>query len=94
MLKSKEDFIKKYDDDSYEVYILEVGICYPKELHDLHSHLSFLAERIKINKCNKLVCNLYEKNNYFVDIRALKQALNYGLTLKKVHRVIEFNREA
>ena len=29
-----------------------------------------------------------------VHIRALKQALNHGLILKKVHRVIEFNQEA
>ena len=34
------------------------------------------------------------KNNYVVHIRALKQALNKGLTLKKAHRVIEFNQEA
>ena len=27
-------------------------------------------------------------------IRALKQALNYGLILKKVQRVIQFNQEA
>ena len=33
------------------------------------------------------------KNNYVVHIRALKQALNKGLTLKKAHRVIEFNQE-
>ena len=49
---------------------------------------------MKINKCNKLVCNLYDRNNYFVHIRALKQALNHGLILKKAHRVIQFNQEA
>ena len=49
---------------------------------------------MKINKCNKLVWNLYDKNNYVAHIRALKQALNHGLILKKVHRVIEFNQEA
>ena len=27
-------------------------------------------------------------------IRALKQALNHGLILKKLHKVIQFNREA
>ena len=32
--------------------------------------------------------------NYVVHIRALKQALNHGLILKKVHRVIQFNQEA
>ena len=42
---------------------------YPKNLHDWHSDLPFLPERIKINKCNKLVCNLYDKNNDVVHIK-------------------------
>ena len=48
----------------------------------------------KFKKCNKLVCNLYNKKEYVVHIRALKQALNHGLILKKVHRVIQFNQGA
>ena len=60
-------------------------------MHDWHSDLPFLPERMKIDKCNKLVCNLYDKKNYVFHIRSLKQALNYGLILKKVHRVIQFN---
>ena len=49
---------------------------------------------MKINKCSKLVCKLYDKNSYVAHIRSLKQALNHGLILKKVHRVIQFNQEA
>ena len=49
---------------------------------------------MKINKCSKLVCNLYDKENYVVLIRALKQALTHGLKLKKVHNVIQFYQEA
>ena len=49
---------------------------------------------MKINKRSKLVWNLYDKNNYFVHIRSLKQALNHGLILNKVHLVIKFNQEA
>ena len=56
--------------------------------------LPFLLERMKINKCNKLVCNLHDKKNYIVHIRALKQALKHGLKLKRVHKVIQFNQEA
>ena len=33
------------------------------------------------------------KKNYAVHIKALKQALDYGLILKKVQRIIDFNRE-
>ena len=56
--KIDEDFIKNYDKDSDKVYTLEVHVEYPKNLHDLHSDLLFLPERMKIDKCDKLVCNL------------------------------------
>ena len=59
--KIDEDFLKNYDKDSDEGYILDVDVEYPKTLHDLHSDLQFLPERMKIDKCNKLVCNLYDK---------------------------------
>ena len=49
---------------------------------------------MEVNKCKKLVCNLFNKKKYVVHINALKQALNHGLKLKKIHRVIEFNQEA
>ena len=87
-------FHKNYDEDSDNGYILEVDVEYPKKLHDLHSDLPFLPERMKTNKCSKLVCNLYHKKNYVVHIRSLKQALNHRLILKKVHRIIQFDQEA
>ena len=40
------------------------------------------------------MCNLRNKKKYVVHIRSLKQALNYGLKLGKVHRIIEFNQES
>ena len=49
---------------------------------------------MKINKSTKPVCNIHNKENYVVHIRALKQALDHGLKLTKVHRVIEFRQEA
>ena len=49
---------------------------------------------MEINKCKKLVCNLYNKKKYVVPINSLKQALNHGLKLKKIHRIIEFNQKA
>ena len=42
----------------------------------------------------KFITSLDDKENYVVHISALKQALNHGLILKKVHRVIEFRQEA
>ena len=42
-------------------YLLEVDAKYPKELHDLHNDLPFMCEKMKINKAEKLVPNLYDK---------------------------------
>ena len=42
----------------------------------------------------KLVTNLNDKNEYVVDIRNLKHALNHGLILEKFHEVIKFNQKA
>ena len=78
-----EEFIKNYNEYDKKGYILEVDVKYPKELHDLHSDLPFLPERMEINKCKKLVCNLYDKKKYVVHIKSLKQALNHELKLKK-----------
>ena len=89
-----EDFIKNYYENSKKGYILEVDVKYPKKLHDLHSDLPFLPKTIKIDKCKKLVCDLHNKKKYVVHMKSLKQALNHGLKLKRVHRIIEFNQKA
>ena len=61
---------------------------------NLHSNLPFMSKMMKIKKCDKFVCKIYYKENYVVHMRSLKQALNHGIILKKVHRVIQFNQEA
>ena len=78
-----EDFIKNYDENDNKGYIFEVNVKYSKRLHELHSDLPFLPERMEINKCKKLVCNLYNKKKYVAHINTLKQALNHGLKFKK-----------
>ena len=88
------NFMKNYGEDNDKGYILKVDVEYPKNLLNVHGDLSVLAERMKIKKkCNKLVFNINAKENYVVQIRALKQALNHGRILKKVHRVIQLNQE-
>ena len=42
--------MKKYYEDSDKGYIFEVDAEYPKHLHNLHSDLPFLQERMEINK--------------------------------------------
>ena len=44
-------------------------------------------------KFEKLICGIEDKEKYVVHIRALKQALNHGLKLRKVHTVIQFNQK-
>ena len=48
---------------------------------------------MELRKVEKLVTNLHDKNKYVVNIN-LKKALNHGLILKTVHRVIKFNQKA
>ena len=91
--KINEDFVKNYNENNDKGYILEVDVKYPKRLHELHSDLPFLSERMEVNKCKKLVYNLFNKKKYVVHINALKQVLNHGLKLKKIHRVIKFNQK-
>ena len=75
-------------------YLLEVDVAYPKELHDYHNDLLSCVGRMKINGVEKLVLNLYYKKRYVIHIRALKQALDDGLVLEKIHRAIEFKQSA
>ena len=91
--KFDKKFIKNYDENGDNGYILEVDIEYPKNLHTLHSDLPFLPERMEINKYIKLACTVQDKENYAINISALKQVIKHGLVLKKVHRIIQFDQE-
>ena len=55
--------------------------------------LSFLPERIKIEKIEKLTGNLHDKAEYVIHIRNLKQPLNHELVLKNVRRVIKVSQK-
>ena len=61
-----KDFIKNYDEDSNVRYFIEANMEYPKHLHSSHSDLPFLPERMNINGCKKLVCNLYDKKTTWI----------------------------
>ena len=89
-----EDFVKSYNKNSGKGYILKVDVDYPCELQNLHSDLPFLPERMVVNKTKKLIYNLQDKKDYVVHVNVLKQALDHGLKLIKVHQVIEFDQEA
>ena len=92
--KFNEDFITKYDGDSNTGYFLEVDVNYPKTLFKNHKDLPFLPERKKVERVGKLTCSIEGKEKYVIHIRALKQALNHGLKLKEVYRIIQFKQKA
>ena len=87
--KYTSNFIKNYNDNSDLRYLLEVDVHYPKHVHKLHSDIPLLPVRQK-----KLLTTFEDKKNYVVHISTLKQALNYGLELEKLHTAIQFRQEA
>lgn len=64
---------------------VEVDLEYPYELHDLHRDLPFCPVRK-----DKLMCTLENKTNYVIHGRALIQALDHGLILKKINKILKF----
>ena len=62
-----------------EGYFLEVDAQYLEKLLELHNGFSFLPERMKVEKVEKVVANLHEKTEYVIHKRNLKQSLNYEL---------------
>ena len=80
--------MKSYNKDSDIGYFIEADVQYSKKLHELRKDLSFLPKRMKIEKVEKLAANFPDKKEYVIHIRNSKQALNHGLILKKVQRLI------
>lgn len=86
--------LENVSDDSEVGYILEVDVVYPQHLHDSHNDLPFLPES-KIppkSKQIKLLTTLENKKRYVCHYIALKQAIEQGLKLEKIHRAIKFNQ--
>ena len=52
-----------------------------------------MPEIIKIENIEKLKAKFHAKEEYFMHVKKLNQALNHGEILKKVDKVIKFNQE-
>jgi hypothetical protein len=70
--------------------ILEVDFEYPDDLHDLHDEYPLAPERITVNKTVKLIPNLNGREKYVLHHTNLKQYLDLGLKLVKIHRGVKF----
>ena len=73
--------------------ILEVDLEYPGELHDAHNDYPLAPERLKINKVEKLIPNLWDKEKYVLHKKNLQLYLDLGLKLKYIHRGIKFDEQ-
>ncbi|XP_072157587.1 uncharacterized protein [Bemisia tabaci] len=92
----KEIDVLKMEDDAKTGLILEVDLSYPEHLHHLHSDLPFCCEN-KVpprhgSKHVKLLTTLEPKNNYVIHYVALKQALEHGLEITRIHRALKFKQ--
>ena len=90
--KFNKDY-QNYDENGNIGYFLEVDTDYLNKLFNLDKDLPFLPESKKVNKVEKLICDIEDKKKYVIHIRALKQEINNGLRLKKVHRIIQFKQK-
>ena len=75
--KFNKDFIIKHG-NSNTGYFPEVDVDNPKTLFNSHKDLPFLPESKKVEKVEKLICSIEDKEKYVIHIRTLKQALNHG----------------
>ena len=65
-----KDFVENCNKYSVDEYFLEVGVQHPEKLHDLQNWKRWKTCMIK---------------EYVIHKKNLKQGLNHGLVLKKVH---------
>lgn len=88
------NMLNNMDDTSDVGMVLEVDVFYPEKLHDQHNDLPYLPEKMVPpgSKLPKLTANLQHKKNYVVHYTTLKQSMEAGLQLDKIHKIITFNQ--
>ena len=74
--------------------ILEVNLEYSHHLHKLHNDYPLAPERLLVNKVEKLIPNLNNKEKYVVHYETLKLYESLGLKITKIHRGIKFKDSA
>ena len=76
--------------DKNQGFIFEVDFDYPSPLWNSHNDYPLAPERKKIEKVDKLISSFIPKKHYVLHYKNLKQYLQEGMILKKVHRGIKF----
>jgi hypothetical protein len=67
--------------------VYEVGVSYPRHLHDNHNDLPFLPQNSvpRGSKVRKLMGTFEEKKNYIIHYRNQQQAIKNGIIVEKVN---------
>jgi len=67
--------------------VYEVGVTYPRHLHDGHNDLSFLPKNCisRGSKMRKQMVTFEKETNYVVHYRNLQQAIKNGLIVEKLN---------
>ena len=61
-----DDFIKIYNENNDKGYLFHVDITYLQGMRELHADLPFLPDKMQVDKVNKLVAFVHDKNNYVI----------------------------
>ena len=67
-----QNFIKNYNKERNEGYLLKVDVQYTEKLHEIYNGLAFLLERMKIEKFEKLATSLHDTTEYIIHLKNLK----------------------
>ena len=87
-VRANNKYIKNYNENKDSSYIQYLD---PNNLYGWA-----ISQKLPVNGFKWVNNEMNEEftKNYVVHIKSLTQALNHGLKLKKVHRIIEFHEEA
>ena len=88
------EWITDFDNWRSTPCILKVDLEYWKELHDDHNNYPLAPQRLLMNRVEKLVPNLYDKERYIVPYKNFKQYLVQSLKMQKSHRDKSFKEKS
>ena len=96
-IDAKQFDLNKYTSKSSKGYVLDVYLEFPKELQELHINYPLAPDKIEtkremLSEYQLNIADLYNKEKYVFHYENLTLYLRLGLTLKKIHRVLEFNQ--
>ena len=71
----------------------EVYVKYPEQLNKSRNNFPCLLDRMRVNKCEKRVCNLKNQKIISCTHKNFKTSTKLQEVLQEVHRTIKFNQK-